>query len=794
MFKNYLKIAARNLLKNKLYSGINIFGLSIGLTCCLAIGLYIQDEFSYDHFHSRNEDIYRVIEHQNILGVDYDLGITPGKLGPALKNDFPQVQQACRIGKASGFIQHGEATAEPDNIRLVDHSFFTIFNFPLVLGDANRILLDPKEIVITERLATRFFGKDWRHARNLLGQSFRLNDEKTFVLAGIIKDPPTNSHIQFDVLLSFEYEIQAHARRTEWQNNNYTTYVLLDPSVDSKAFSRKLDKYVLKYSPKSKVRLSLQPLRSIYLYSSDFAFHSEWGKTSNILYTRIFLAVGIIVLLIAIFNFINLSTARAIQRAREVGVRKVIGAFRLQLVMQFLFESLLMTLLSVAISLLLLLLVLPILNDISGKSLSIPVNNTFFMVSIAAFTIVIGLAAGIYPAFYLSRFRPVKVLKGIFDAGSGQLFRHTLVVGQFTLSMILIIGAIVIYRQLTYMQNKNLGFDKSQLVYVKLKNDLGKKTDLIKHDLQLQPGIEGVTASSSNLVDVNSSTYGINWEGQQADDNFVMSIMNTDPDFIRTTGMQLVAGTNFRPGFTSDSNTTFLVNETAVRRMGWTPEQALGKWFRVWNYKGIITGVIKDFHFRPLTASIEPMLFYYDPKESYNTLLVKTKPNQVQEAIANLGLLYKKYDTRTAMQYEFVDEGLASQYRTEQKTGRIVLYFSVLAIVVSCLGLFGLSIYTIGQRIKEIGIRKVLGASVGSIVRLLSKDFLKLVLLGILIASPIAWYAMHKWLEAFAYKIDVGWWVFLITGSLVVIIALFTISFQSMRAALMNPVKSLRTE
>ena len=444
--------------------------------------------------------------------------------------------------------------------------------------------------------------------------------------------------------------------------------------------------------------------------------------------------------------------------------------------------------------LLLLLLFLPVLNSISGRSLTIPFSSSVFIAGILAFTIVIGMIAGVYPALYLSRYRPVKVLKGIFVAGSGQLFRHTLVVSQFTLSIILIIGAMVIYQQLTYMQNKDLGFDKSQLIYVRMKNELEEKATLLKHDLLQQASIEGVTKSSANLIDVNTSTYGINWEGQQQEDKFIMSMMNIDPDFIPTTGMQLIAGENFRAGTTPDTSTSFLANETAVRRMGWTPEQALGKTFRLWNHKGTITGVVKDFHFRPLTAAIDPIVFYYAPKESYSWLLVKTKPNQTPGAIAALAQLYKKYESLTAMHYEFVDEGLANQYRSEQKTGKIVLFFSVLAVIVSCLGLFGLSIYTIGQRIKEIGIRKVLGASVGGIVVLLSKDFLKLVLLAILIASPIAWYATQQWLADFAYKIEVGWWIFLISGSIVIVIALLTISFQSILAALMNPVKSLRSE
>jgi ABC-type antimicrobial peptide transport system permease subunit len=792
MLKNYFIIAIRNLWKNKVYSGINIIGMAIGLACCLTIGLFIRDELSYDRFHTHGKNIYRVIEKQVQAGEVYDVAVTPSPLAAALKKDFAAIEQTCRIGNRSGFFQNGNTITETSNLLIVDNSFFSLFDFKLVQGDARKALLKPDEVVISESMADRMFGTAWRKGGHLTGRLIQLNNKRSLILAGIAKDAPTNSHIQFEALLSFSYD-ELKPDRDRWDNNDFHTYIQLRPDADAARIAQQIFKYIPKFLPKSQITLSLQPLFDIYLHS-DFAFTTDWSKTSNIMYVRIFTAVGLIVLLIAIFNFINLSTARAIQRAREVGVRKAIGAFRRQLIVQFIGESLFMTLLAVTTAQVLLQVFLPLMNHIAGKQIAVPVSDPLFWLVIAGFTVLVSLLAGIYPAFYLSGFEPDKVLKGVFNVHGGRLFRRTLVTGQFMFSIILIIGAIVIYKQLTFLQDKDLGFDKSRLLIVKMKNELRKKSSLLIADLQKQHSIANVSGSSINLVDVTNSTTSIQWDGRSPDDKFIMTQANIDPDFLTTTGMKLIAGRNFDARITTDTASAYLVNETAAKRMGWTPEQALDKTVTLWDRPGKIIGVVKDFHFRPLTATIEPFLFHYWPKDPCNTLFVKTNPNKAREAISVIEQFYKRYEKQTAPYYEFVDQTLNNQYRAQQRTGSVVLYFSMLAILVSCLGLFGLATFTATQRIKEIGIRKVVGASVSHIVMLLSKDFLKLVIIAIVIASPLAWYLTNWWLQDFAYRTHINWWIFAGAGLVVIFIALITVSFQSIKAALANPVKSLRTE
>ena len=795
MYKSYFKIGWRNLIKNKGYSFINISGLAIGLACCILIGLYTWDEYNYDRFHRQFNNLYRVVDQQIQAGSTYNVAVTPGPLASALKDDFPEILQTCRLGKTrrNGILQVDSLYFEPKEILVTDNSFFSLFDFKLRQGNSKKALLGPDDIVISESLATQIFGYDWKYSKNVLGQQIQFNKDRTLTLAGIIQDPPSNSHIQFDILLSLRFD-ELDARSYNWDSNSYHTYILVNPVADANALNEKLYKHLTKYLPGTNITLSLQALSDIYLYSK-FDFQTDWSKTSDVVYIKIFLAVGLMVLLIAISNFVNLSTARALSRAKEVGVRKVIGAIHKQLVAQFLTESLLITFLSVGLALIILQFFLPLLNDISAKSLYVPFNDPYFDLTIIGFTVIIGVMAGIYPAFYLSNFKPVKVLKGFFAMHSGQLFRRTLVVGQFMFSVILIIGTIIIYKQLAFLQNKNLGFDKSQLLYLNVKNDeLRAKASLLKSDMQQQTSIAGVAATSTNLVDVLNSTGRITWEGQDADDEFLMTQINVDPEFLSTTGMELVAGRNFNPGIPSDTASAYVINETAAKRMGWTSQEALGKTLTLWNFPGTIIGVVKDFHFRPMTTTIEPFLFHYWPRESCNGLFVKLKANQVHEAIAVVEKLYKKYDQQTAPHYQFVNDVLEHQYRTEQNTGRIVLHFSILAILISALGLFGLATYAAEQRTKEIGVRKVLGASVTSIVNLLSRDFLKLVCLAIVIASPIAWWSMNQWLEDFAYRIKIEWWIFLLSGLFAVAIALLTVSFQSIKAALTNPVKSLRSE
>uniref|UniRef100_UPI003593D857 FtsX-like permease family protein n=1 Tax=Persicitalea sp. TaxID=3100273 RepID=UPI003593D857 len=521
-----------------------------------------------------------------------------------------------------------------------------------------------------------------------------------------------------------------------------------------------------------------------------------WGKRSDIFYVRIFLAVGLIVLLIAIINFINLATARASQRAREVGIRKSVGALRGSLVWQFLSESFLLTTLALLLALVIFQSFLPFFNSLVDNQLSLPTNQPAFWGYFAGFAFLVSVLAGAYPAFFLSGFQPAKVLKGIVSVKSGVGLRQTLVVGQFVLSIALCIGTIVIYRQLDMMQNKKLGFDKSQLLYVKLKGDSRGKAPLFKEEIAKLASVASVSATTSTLVDVGNQSY-VEWEGQEPDDKLSITRLNIDPDFLKTTGLSLASGRNFSFAIPADTLNTFgkyLLNESAAQRMGWTNESALGKRVSFYGLEGEVIGIIKDFHFKPLRSAIEPMIFRFRPKEYSFNLLVKTSGGDLPQTLAEIGKIHKANEPNYPLSYGFVDQDLAAQYRAEQKISQIVLYFSVLAIFISCLGLFGLATFTAEQRTKEIGVRKVLGASVTSIVALLSKDFLKLLLIAIVIASPIAWYAMNEWLADFAYKIEISWWVFALAAGLAVGIALLTVSFQSVKAALMNPVKSLRSE
>ncbi|HTE29997.1 MAG TPA: FtsX-like permease family protein, partial [Chryseolinea sp.] len=528
----------------------------------------------------------------------------------------------------------------------------------------------------------------------------------------------------------------------------------------------------------------------IYLYS-DFDFQTDWSKTSSIMYVRIFSAVAMVVLIIAVFNFINLSTARAVRRAKEVGIRKAIGAYYQQLMIQFLSESLLITTISVALSLILVAFGLPILNDIASKSLSLPITAPPFVVVIVVFTLVVSMLAGMYPSIYLSNFQPIKVLKGVFDVRSGKRFRQVLVVLQFTLTVVLVTGTIVIYKQLTFLRDKNLGFDKSQLIYLDTRSLDIKTAQLLRQDLQRQSAIAGASLASNSLIDVINSTFDFKWEGKSPDDKFLITKLNVEPYYLATTGMKIVSGRDFDENVSGDT-ASFLINETAARRMGWTVNEALGKSFTMWGKTGSIVGVVEDFHYRPMTAAIEPLAFGYRPDRDYEGIMIKA--SRVRETIDLIGSVYKKYEPVTPAHYSFVDQQLDNQYRFEQRTAKLVMIFSMLAIFVACLGLYGLATFTAERRVKEIGIRKVMGASIANISALLSKDFILLVVVSIIIASPLGYYLMSQWLQGFVYRINLEWSSFLAAGLLALLIAALTVVYQAITAARMNPAKSLRVE
>jgi putative ABC transport system permease protein len=804
MYKSYFKIGWRNLLKSKAYSLINFSGLAIGLACALAIGLFIEDEYSYDRFHHNANDIYRVVQQQNQAGELYQIASSAGLMGESLQADFPEVVNSCLLGyrRSGGVLQQGTVTVESSAITMAGPGFLKMFDFPLVMGNPDKVFTEPNQVVITDRMAANLFGRDWMTDSQLLGKTIvysRKQGERgtlvdELILAGVIKEPPVNSHIQFEVVLTYDPRADGN---NNWLSNNYLTYVQLKPGTNSADMNRKLDGYLNKYISMENANFTsqafyLQPLTDIYLHS-DFDFHTDWTKTSSIVYVRIFFAVGMIVLLIAVFNFINLSTARAIRRAKEVGVRKTIGAYRSQLMTQFMSESFLITFISVVLALVLVGIGLPFLNAVASKSLTLPVTERTFAIALLLFIVIVSLLTGFYPSIYLSGFQPTKVLKGVFDIRSGRRFRQVLVVTQFTFTAILVAGSIIIYKQLSFLRDKDLGFDKSQLIYLKTENLPNKHAQLLKLDLQKQSAVIGASSVSNGLIDVTNSTVDFEWEGKLPEDKFRITRLNVDAWYLSTTGIKLISGRNFNPEIPTDT-ATYIINQSAARRMGWTPEEALGKNFTLHEAKGLIIGVVEDFHFRPMTAAIEPLVFGYMPSRYYSGIMVKAGPNQVRESIALIEELYKKYEPATPAHYSFVDQQLENQYQFEQRIGKVVFFFSMLAIFVACLGLYGLATFNAERRTKEIGIRKVMGASVMNVGALLSKDFIYLIVLSIIIASPVGYFLMRTWLEGFVYRIEMDWRFFVAAGSLPLSIAALTVFYQAVAAAQMDPVKSLRSE
>jgi putative ABC transport system permease protein len=796
MIRNYLKIAIRNLLKHKVFSFINIAGLALGLAVVMLISLFVYDEYSYDRFHKNFNEIYRITEIQKQDDGTHPVAVTPGLLASALKNDFPEIEQTLRIGRQPGLLQFKDKRLETDNILVADPSLFSIFDFKLIKGNTQKVFQSPDEIILTENAASLLFGEDW-NTKELIGHFITLQSFQTFPMrvVGIAQNFPANSHIQSDVLVPFKFLEKNDEWSMKWNSNNFHTYLKLKPNTVVSAFSSKVGDVLKKYKNDADTKIYLQPLSAIYL-QSKFDFQTDWGKRSDIFYVYLFVTVGLIVLLIAVFNFINLSTARSAERGKEVGIRKMAGARRNSLIFQFLLEAFIIVLIASALAFVIANQLLPLLNQIASKQLTLPLNSVLFWLLLVAFILLVTLLSGIYPSIFLSSQNPSRAIKGIFSFSSGNTFRKSLVIGQFSLSVVLVICTITIYNQLAYLQNKNLGFDKEHLMYFRLKGDVKSKALIFKNEVSKLASVVSATVTTNNLVNVSNSS-NIEWEGQQKDANFLITQINTDPDFVETIGAKMVSGRNFSSAIardTSDQIGTYLLNETAAKSIGWTPQTALGKKVKFWGFEGEVVGVVKDFHFRPLNVQIEPFIFRNRPKEFYFNLLVKTKPSQVQTAIKSISQIYKKQDPNNPISFGFVNQDLDKQYNNDQQTGRIVLIFSVLAIIISCMGLFGLATFATQKRTKEIGIRKVLGASALSITTLLSKDFLKLVIVAIVIASPIAYYFMDKWLADFAYRTHISWWIFGGAGGGAVGVALLTVSYQAFRAALMNPVKSLKTE
>jgi putative ABC transport system permease protein len=790
MFKNYFKIATRNLLKHKGYSFINVLGLAIGIACCVLILLYVWEELSYDRFHRHAERIYRVVQEQRFEGTVQQVAVVAAPVAPALANDYPEVEVVVRLRPRTLLVSYGERKFYGERIAYADSSVFALLAFPLLKGNPATALSAPNQIVLTENMAQKYFGSE-----DPMGKTVKLHNRFDYTVTGVMKNVPANSHIRFDGLASFS-TFHDEPWMNNWGVNLLWTYLRLAPGASPEALNKKLPDFVKKYRGEetlANISYYLQPLTNIHLHSH---FVAEMGPNGDIVYVYIFSAIAIFILLIACINYMNLATARSAKRMKEVGMRKVLGAHRMQIIKQFLAESILLAFLALLCAIVVAEVALPAFNSFAGKALSLRYRSDLLILSALLFVgLIVGILAGAYPAGFLSAFQPVTVLKGKLRSGPGAAtFRKALVVSQFAISIMLMSGTAIVLQQVEFVKSKHLGFNKEHLINVPIRDgSLAGKTEMIKAEFLKNPQIVSATATS----DFVGSFFGqstVQQEGSSEQAQWIMSVLYVDDDFIRTMEMQLVAGRNFSQKIASDTVESFILNEAAVRKMGWqTAAEALGKAIHTMGRQGPVIGVVKDFHFASLHQEVGPLVMMYDLDEVL-PITVRIRPENIAGTLAFLEQTWNRISPAWPFEYSFLDEDLDALYKADLKVGQVFGVFAFLAIFIACLGLFGLAAYTAEQRTKEIGIRKALGATVNGIIGLLSKEFLQLVLVANLIAWPVAFFAMRKWLEDFAYHIEIGMTTFLLAASVALIIAFLTISYQAIRAALANPVEALRYE
>jgi len=788
MIKNYFKTAWRNLLQNKTFSLINIFGLALGMTCSLVIMLWLNDEMQKDKFHQNGKRLYRVMENQAYSGNVSTFDATPGILADNIVKDFPDIQMASQMLWEEEPLFSVGNTYDKEKGRYVERDFLRMFSFKLAKGDPATALARPDAVVISKNLADKYF-----KGQDPIGKMIRIDNTDNLIVTGVLDEIPKSSSLTFDFLISFRQWRKKNDWAKEWDNNGPRCYVMLAPNASIDKVNAKIKNYIKTKKKESNVELFLQNYGDSYLYS-DWENGKQTG--GRIEYVKIFSIVAIIILIIACINFMNLATARSLRRAREIGVRKVVGAGKRQLIGQFIGESLFVSFLAICFSLLIVMLLLPSFNTLTEKHLSLDLTDPSFLIVLLGLTLVTGIVSGSYPALFMSSLKPIIVLKGLLKFKSGATyFRKALVVFQFALSIILILGMIVIYRQIDYIHNKNLGFAKEDLLYMPLEGELQKTYPTFKEQLLRQPGIKYVTSAQSSPLEVGSSTAGVRWPGKDTTKLILFSNNPVTYDYIKAMGIQMVAGRDFSNEFGLDTM-NYLVNEAAAKKIGY--KDPVGKELTMWGDKGMIVGVMKDYHHNSLHVPIEPLILRLHKMSwggtYWGNVIVRTEKGKTKQAIASMEKLFKQFNPGFPFKYYFTDDEIANRYKAEYTVSRLSRYFAFLAIFISCLGLFGLVTFTAEQKTKEIGIRKVLGASVTGIVGMLSKDFLTLVVIAAVIAFPIAWWAMHRWLNDFAYRVNIGWWVFVVAGVVALLIALLTISFQSVKAAIANPAKSLRTE
>lgn len=805
MWRNHFKIAWRNLKKSKLYTGINIFGLSSGLIAFLFILLYVQDELSYDTYNPYSDRLYRV-DFQGRLGdQEINSAQNAAPLGPALQETYPEVEGFMRFRSHGSFlVKYQNRHHKEDRITFVDSTFFSLFNIPLIKGEAAEVLKAPNSVVLTEAMAQKYFGIE-----DPMGKQLILDNDDAFEVTGIMEEVPHNTHFQFDFLLSMS--TIEESRNTQWGSFNFNVYVLLQEGTNVGGFEDKIQDVLVDNFGKeveqyvgltwdefieagNQGQYILTATKDIHLHSN---LDGELGANGDIAYVWIFSIIGLFILFIACINFMNLSTASASTRAKEVGVRKVVGAARHSLIQQFLSESLLISLLSGGIAMVGIWFLLPYFNDLSGKDLpGLLIRNTGFVLLAALISILVGILAGSYPAFFLSAYQPIKVLKGHLERGrSKSLLRSGLIVFQFLITTSLIIGALVVYRQLDFVQNKKLGFDKDQVLILNDAYALGDKVGAFKEKMLQNPAVQ--SASVTGYLPVPSyrnSTSFFKGNSPVPENAILMNNWYVDHDYIPTFDMEIIEGRAFSTSFPSDSSGV-VINEKAAEF--WGDENPVGKTVSEYdNQDRLVThtiiGVVQNFHYESLRSRIQPLALFLG--DSRGAVSMRLKTDDMAGFISFMEKGWNEMAPGQPFDYSFLDERFDQMYRAEQRIGRIISTFTILAIFIACIGLFGLATFAAQQRTKEIGIRKVLGASLSGLVGLLTRDFLGLVLISLLIAIPVAWFGMNKWLQNFAYSTKLDWWIFAAAGLSAIVIAFMTVSFQSLRAALANPVKSLRSE
>ena len=790
MIKTFFRLASRNILKHKGFAFINIFGLAVGLTSSLLILLWVLDELSYEKFNLNAENIYRVEEDQFYSGERYHVTVTPHPSGPVWKEKIPEIREQTRINRLPRILfRQEEKVFFESSIVAADSGLFKVFTMPFMMGDPETALRSPNSIVLTEKLASKYFG-----VSNPMGKIIKLENKLEFMVTGVMKDLPGNSIFTFEGVIPYSFLRKIGAMDDSWGNNSILTFLLLEKDSDIKAVNKKLTDVVLENLPQTETKYLLFPLLDIHLHA-QFGFKINKGPVIAVF---IFSLIALFVLLIACINFINLSTAKAAGRAKEIGIKKVTGADQRSLIMQFMVESLFMVSIALLLAIILVGVALPLFNNISGKHFIL--HDLFqikFLISVVAVGLAAGFLSGAYPAFYLSSINPIAVLKGesISGKGNGRL-RQILVVLQFTLSILIAVAAVFMYLQLKHLQNKDLGFDKENLVCIPMAQDMKPKYYSLKSELLKEPLIQGVTAARSNPVMIGSNSGGASWEGKDPEKRVLIGTNAVDYDYLETMKMKLVSGRDFSRDFVSDlakdTIGNFLVNEEVVKIMG--VDEAVGKSFRFMGLNGRIVGVLKNFNFKGADQPIEPVAFALTGPEYLNFILIRLTPGKTPDALKTAEIVWKNVIPEYPFNYSFTDEDYDNLFRSQLRLTRLLKYFTILAVIIACLGLYGLSAYSTERRTNEIGIRKVMGAGTLTILYSMVKEFLLLVVIALAVALPAGWIIVENLLKQFASRIDMSILIFIAIAVVTMIIALATVTFQAFKASLINPAEALKVE